>query len=93
MTWIMWAYKSDGCYMHFGCLNYVKAHGLSFPIARVEITENPTGSYFGWVEDGELKGAYVWPSEMQTEMCFPYGSKAEELKGRGRKTRLSVKEY
>ncbi len=95
--WKMWAskYNSDITgiyYMHFGSYRFVELHGLDNPIVEVELEENPKGTYFGFVEDGKLEGCLTWPSEVQFEMCFPYGSKVEEEKGRGKKIRLSIKE-
>ena len=93
VIWTMFAYKYDECFMYFGCLDCLKALRLSRPIARVEIIEDPAGDYYGWIEDEELQVAYIWPSEIQMEMCFPYGSQVEEAKGVGKKVRLSVKEF
>lgn len=91
MTWTMWAYKYDNYYMHFGVREYVAIHHLDYPIVKVELTEDPAGDYYGWVEGEKLHGAYVWASNAQLEMCFAYGSKAEEKRYNGRKVRLSVK--
>jgi len=93
MSWKMFVYKYPDCYMHFGCYAYVKIHGLSYPIVEVELTENENGEYYGWIDsEGDLNGSLVWPSNAQTEMCFAYGSKIEEERGRGKKIRLSVVE-
>lgn len=98
MSWIMFAYKYESertgtYYMHFGPIQYVRLHHLSEPIVEVEISENRDGNYWGWLKNDDcLQLGLIWPSEGQFEMCFPYGSAAEEERGDGKKVRLSVKE-
>jgi hypothetical protein len=75
--------------MHFGSFEYVKMHGLPQPMVEVELTEDPEGTYYGWIENDELRGALVWPKEILFEMCFAYGSKMAK---NGTKVRLTVKE-
>ena len=48
--------------------------------------------YHGWIDferDNEL--CMVWPSRMQVDMCFAYGPKVEEKRGRGKVVRLNIK--
>jgi len=51
MVWRKWCHKQENHYAHFGSYRYVEIHGLSYPIVEVELTEDPEGSYYGWVED------------------------------------------
>ena len=63
--------------------------GPNADIKEVNVTENPAGDYYGWKDkNGEIE--FIWPSEAQRDMCFPYGPKVEEDKGTGVRVRLSV---
>ena len=44
--------------------------------------DDPAG-YWGWWDIGDEKWSMVWPSRVQSDMCFPYGPRAEEQAGRG----------
>lgn len=52
---------------------------------------DPPSPYWGWEETG-TPGEYVfvWPRRIQFEMCFTYGPKAEEERGKGRAVNLIV---
>lgn len=92
--------KHDGvvCYLTTSPdLRFVEIHGYPEPIVTLRLRErrddDPPSGYFGWLatdRPGEYQ--YVWPSSGQLEMCFPYGSKAEASRGRGRKVNLVVEE-
>lgn len=86
----MYAYLKHGKYFYTGSHFFVKLHGVpDDDIKEVTVTENPAGDYYGWKDkSGEIK--FVWPSEAQRDMCFPYGPKVEEDKGTGVRVRLSV---
>lgn len=78
-------------------LRFVKIHGFPQPIVTLRIRErrdgDPPSNYYGWLatdRPGEYQ--FVWPSEGQLEMCFPYGSKSREELGYGRKVNLIVEE-
>jgi len=60
--------------------------------SKKTITKNT--DYHGWIsfEDGN-KLQMVWASQGQCEMCFPYGSKAEEEKHGGIMVRLNIKVF
>lgn len=34
----------------------------------------------------------IWPSKIQSDMCFTYGPEAEEKRDKGKQVRLIVKE-
>lgn len=76
---------------------WVELHGMDEPIVRVSVRErlptDPPSDYWGWLDAKEPdRYIFVWPSEMQLDMCFPYGPKAEENRGHGRKMNLMVVE-
>ena len=76
---------------------WVGLHGSTDPIVRVRVRErlptDPSSNYWGWLDATDPSYYhFVWPSEVQLDMCFPYGPKAEEKKGRGRKVNLIVEE-
>lgn len=48
------------------------------PVLEVEVTElvEPTEDcYWAWWETKDDRFVFCWPSRIQLEMCFPYGSK------------------
>lgn len=78
-------------------IRFVKAHYFKEPIVTVRLRErletDPPSPYWGWLAtDRPEEYQYVWPSEMQVEMCFPYGTRAEADRGRGRKVNLMLEE-
>lgn len=75
---------------------WVELHGKD-PIVIVRLRErtntDPPSNYWGWLDvKHPNKFLFVWPSEAQLNMCFPYGPEAEEARGRGRKVNLVVEE-
>lgn len=92
--------QHDGAVMYFSACPrrwWVELHGLPDTIVSLRLRErregDPSSDYYGWI-DAKDPGEYtnVWPSEGQLEMCFPYGSRAETDRGRGRKVNLIVEE-
>lgn len=76
---------------------WVGLHGTDDPIVSVRVREwtegDPPSSYFGWLAVDEPDHyMFIWPSEGQLDMCFPYGPKAEERCGKGRKVNLIIEE-
>lgn len=56
-----------------------------------EASESDNTPYWGWLDnDGNI--SMVYPRFISFEICFPYGVKAEELKGEGRATRVFITE-
>jgi len=54
-------------------------------------THSDPGGYWGWWENEGRRWAWVFGSKVQCEVCFPYGSKAEEERGRGWMLPVDVK--
>jgi hypothetical protein len=102
VTWDAFAYREDGrrgCpYSTVGPRQYVALHGLGHPIVPVTVTEvgdsDPAATHWSWIDAGDdsPSWALTWPSRAQFEVCFPYGVKAEEERGKGRSVRLRVAE-
>jgi hypothetical protein len=73
----------------------VKLFGYKEPIVAIRLREwkegdPPEGFYLGWHKDGDDYYSMVWHTNNHFEVCFTYGSKAEEDRGYGRKVRLVV---
>lgn len=62
-------------------------------VVRERQPEDAPSSYWGWLDTKDpSRYTMVWPSEIQLEMCFPYGSEVSEKKGFGRKVNLVIEE-
>ncbi len=66
-------------------LLFAKCFGES-PYYRIKLKETDlsTGKYFGWKDYLKKEYNMIFPSLVQAEICFPYGSKAEEERGLGK---------
>ncbi len=51
---------------------------------------NKSADYWGWFDFEEERFVFIWPSYLQLSMCFTYGMKAEEDRGRGKAYRLEI---
>jgi len=101
-SWELYAHKyPNNIFMHVGSLNFVKAHMLDEPIIKVLIELEDNGKYWGWIYNPDYKDSMyrkdgipqmIWPSKNQVEMCFVYGIKAEEDRGKGKLVRLKITE-
>ena len=70
-----------------------KVYQLGFHIHKNQSEKKITSEadYHGWVDFEKNKElSMVWPSQVQSDMCFPYGWKAEEDKDRGLRVRLEI---
>ena len=54
--------------------------------------ELPDADYWGWYEDRDEKFLMLYPQKFLLKMCFMYGMKVEEEKGKGKAYRLEVVE-
>ena len=97
-TWKMFAHQDGDEFRNFGSKWRVEMHGMiyamndvSIPIVEVELELADDGQYYGWLETGEDTPSMIYPYETLFSMCFPYGPKAEEDRGRGKILRFNVK--
>ncbi len=60
--------------------------GTKSPIVAVTVTEcssHPNEGYWAWWSNEKNCFEFIWPSRLQVDMCFPYGSAAAEARGKG----------
>lgn len=83
-------------YMHASpSRRFVELHYMTHPIVGVRVRErqpdDPPAQYWGW-SPSDKPGTYnfIWPSEVQVELCFTYGTAPEVARGRGRKVELVI---
>lgn len=57
-----------------------------------EIRKNETSLYWGWKDFEDKKYSMIYYRKELAEMCFPYGYKAEEKRGRGKLVNLVITE-
>ena len=93
--WRMWAHRyEDGLLYNVGSEQFVKYHGLKEPVVKVDVTEvedgDPAATHWAWIDAKHTQPIMVWPREGLFTMCFPYGPKREEERGKGRVVRLAV---
>ena len=65
----------------------VRICGHKENILKVEVVEDDSGktdSYWGWWDAEKEKFQFVYAAKMLLNMCFAYGMKAEEDRGRGK---------
>ncbi len=63
------------------------------PIVRVRVADIQLGevsTYYAWWDNKEERFCMIFPHRQAVEICFPYGSKAEEERGRGHVLNVSV---
>jgi hypothetical protein len=96
-AWWMFAHRyDDGLLWNVGSIRFVEHHGLSEPIVKVDVHEvaedSPDGTHWGWLDSDDRDPTMIYPHRGMLEMCFPYGSKVEIERGKGRVVRLAVTE-
>lgn len=96
-TWKMFGYpKGDGEWLKVDDFRTIKMHGCAEPVP-VEVIEDPSGDYLGWLDEREGNPRNTGVPEMIMHkklfnIQFAYGYQAEEAAGRGRAIPLTVKE-
>ena len=73
----------------------VRLYREHYAIVRVRVRpalDEEDTPYWGWWAADDAEYRHIYPSPHGTEMCFPYGSEAEEERGRGKKLRLLIEE-
>ena len=60
------------------------------PYHRVRIIPDEAGDYWTWWDSEKDDFHFTAFAKMAVEICFPYGSKAEEDRGRGKLIRCRV---
>jgi undecaprenyl pyrophosphate synthase len=58
---------------------------------EADIEEDENGDHWCWYDAKRNEYCMFWPSEIQLETCFTYGTKSAEKAGQGRVCRMSVK--
>lgn len=79
-------------YANFGAERRLRMVHPNTPVVPVTLVEDPAGSHWGWIADGEDQPGIIQPTEHQFEAQFPYGWRAEQERGHGRMVRLRVEE-
>lgn len=84
-------------FWHIGSQWFVYLHGgFSSPedkrISKILLKEDVNGNYYGWLGAGDTEPTMIYPAQILVDMCFPYGPKVEEDRGRGRRIRLTCTE-
>lgn len=59
-------------------------------VAAVEVREDPEGDHYAWWDNEHASFKFLWWNKMSVEICFPYGTKVEEERGRGKLCRVHV---
>jgi hypothetical protein len=77
------------------CGSYGAPGRVDPPIVRARVAEIQPGEespYYGWWSNENECFSMIFPSKGQSEICFTYGSKAEEERGRGHQLNVTVTE-
>lgn len=62
------------------------------PVVRVRIITDDAGSHWSWWDAERKSHSMIFGSRVLVEICFPYGSRAEEERGRGKVVRVRVEQ-
>lgn len=82
-TWQMFGWPNGhGGWSALGDERYVRLHGCSEPVAVI-VTEDPEADHLGWIGTEDTAPNMIQHKRI-FEIQFPYGSKAEVERGRGR---------
>lgn len=59
-------------------------------IKRVRLSEDPGGDYFAWLDAAKGEFTLIYGSQVQVDICFPYGTESAERSGQGRRVRVKA---
>lgn len=62
------------------------------PVHAVRVRQDDNGSHWGWWGAERQQFSMIWPSRLQVEVCFTYGSEAAMRIGDGLVCRLSIED-
>lgn len=85
--------RTEPCFTSFfpnpwGVREY--GHKRIWELVVREPNAGETPDYWSWWDEKEQRFEFTWAAEFLLEMCFTYGTKAEEERGRGKKMRTVV---
>ena len=90
-SWVMFANRVAGKLADFHeHPRTCKAYRSDAEIVRVRVTLDENGELYGWHEYASDDVSMIYAQRAATEMCFAYGSRVEEERGRGKLVRLSA---
>lgn len=100
-VWKMFAHEVDYGqegreieFHHLGPKWWTEMHDLDEPIVEVEVTEDPDGTYYGWIEfdDKHVRvPCMIQPDELRFRMCFNCDPEDYVKAGSGEILKLSVR--
>lgn len=67
----------------------------NLPIHHIMVEEVPEGdpqAYWGWKDFERKEYCMIWASKILLEICFPYGYRFEEERGKGKIVNLKIKD-
>ena len=84
----LFCYQTPEGYRHFyASAKIVGLCVMDCPIVEVTVTELPApveGCYWAWWDVKDQDFSMIYHAQALVEMCFPYGSKVEEDRGKGK---------
>lgn len=91
---ILWCHKDGDRYEDFyDHPDVVKFCGHTEGIIKVKVIEKAAGradDYWAWWDNDDQEFCMVFQHSIVQEVCYPYGSKAEEEAGRGWKLPVEI---
>ena len=66
--------------------------GPIFKVSMRAVRADESSPYWGWWDAERETISMIWPDKRLLNMCFPYGPKAEEERGRGLRVNLVLEE-
>ena len=90
----MWAVDRGNYYWGVGYEMYAKCYATheTDRVTEVNVIINPEGTYWAMYKKEDDKLHMIYPNKNLFNMCFPYGPKDEEERGRGKIVNCCVEE-